>query len=265
MILTDYHIHSDYSPDSTEPMENSIRQGIKANLSEIAFTDHLEPIPNTNFFDTNSFDEYIKQFLFLKNKYKDKISLKLGGEITFYTGNEVNSNNFLNSYDFDFIIGSQHSILNKNLYDNFDFTKLNKIDSYNLYLEDMLNCIKVYDFDVIGHFDFISRYSGYKDPKLYFKDHKQLITEIFKVLIQKNKGIEVNLSSIRYGNDFYYPYSDILTHYKKLGGKYITIGSDSHSAVSIGEDFDLVEKYIKSCGFDYVTKYNKRIPELYKI
>ena len=55
-----------------------------------------------------------------------------------------------------------------------------------------------------------------------------IITEILKTVIQDGKGIEINTSSRRYGLKDSTPSRDILKLYKELGGKIITIGSDSH-------------------------------------
>ena len=37
----DYHLHSEYSDDSTYPMEDVVKDAIKMGLEEICFTDML--------------------------------------------------------------------------------------------------------------------------------------------------------------------------------------------------------------------------------
>ena len=44
MIKTDYHMHTCYSFDSNEKMEDIVKQSIEIGLTEIVFTDHLETI-----------------------------------------------------------------------------------------------------------------------------------------------------------------------------------------------------------------------------
>ncbi len=265
MIHTDYHIHTEFSGDSLEPMEISIKQAIKNNLTDIAFTDHIETLSNSTNIIGGDFNDYIKHFNFLKNKYKNKISLKLGGEFTFLPNNHHIFNKIVHDYNFDFIIGSQHSTYGKSLYSDFDFTKYTKFDAYEMYLQDMLQSIPLNDFDVIGHIDFISRYSNYDDPTLYLDDHIDLFDAILKKIITLDKGLELNTSAIRYGCNNYYPAKNILTRYKQLGGKILTIGSDSHSHHSIGDGFDLVQQYVKHCGFNEIATFDKRVPSFYKI
>ena len=55
-----------------------------------------------------------------------------------------------------------------------------------------------------------------------------MIQLIFKTIIPKGKGIEVNTSGFAYGLDSAMPSIDILKLYKELGGEIITVGSDAH-------------------------------------
>lgn len=41
-MLADYHVHTEYSDDSTYPMENVILDAIDMGLDEICFTDHVD-------------------------------------------------------------------------------------------------------------------------------------------------------------------------------------------------------------------------------
>ena len=41
-MLTDYHVHTEYSDDSEYPMEEVVKDAITLGLSEICFTDHVD-------------------------------------------------------------------------------------------------------------------------------------------------------------------------------------------------------------------------------
>ena len=41
-IISDYHLHSEFSGDSTQNIEEIVKEGIRLGLEEIALTDHLE-------------------------------------------------------------------------------------------------------------------------------------------------------------------------------------------------------------------------------
>ena len=84
----------------------------------------------------------------------------------------------------------------------------------------MLKCVKEYDdFDVLGHIDYIDRYFPDKSIIPSFSFYKDQIQEILKVLIEKDKGLELNTASLRYGLFYFHPKVEILLLYRNLGGK----------------------------------------------
>ena len=70
---------------------------------------------------------------------------------------------------------------------------------------------------------------------------RDLITKILKTVIEDGKGIEVNTSSFRYGLTDLTPSRDVLRLYKELGGKIITIGSDSHQEEHLGHQIEEIK------------------------
>ncbi|MGL4980433.1 MAG: PHP domain-containing protein, partial [Fusobacteriaceae bacterium] len=42
MYISDYHLHTDFSADSKESLNNVIERGIELGLQEIAITDHYD-------------------------------------------------------------------------------------------------------------------------------------------------------------------------------------------------------------------------------
>lgn len=41
-MLADFHVHSEFSDDSTYPVREVCRDAVKRNLDEICFTDHVD-------------------------------------------------------------------------------------------------------------------------------------------------------------------------------------------------------------------------------
>ncbi len=265
-ILYDYHIHSNYSPDSCSKLEDVVNSAIIKGLKEIAITNHINPIMQTGVIYDKHFREHLNEIEKLQNIYGDIITILKGAEITLITDNEKEYSNFLEKYDdLDFIIGSSHSLQKMDLYADFDYSKYSKKDTYEMYLKEILQCIPKYNFSVYGHLDFISRYSGYNNPFIYYKDFEYLYDEILKALIKNKKGLEVNTSGLRYGINSFYPHKDILKRYKALGGTIITVGSDAHKYIDVSRDFDIAYDYLIDCGFDSITTFKKMKPIQVKI
>ena len=124
------------------------------------------------------------------------------------------------------------------------------------YYEAILDCVKLYkNYSVLGHLDLIKRYDSYPhypDEKL-----KDILSDILKIVIADGKGIEVNTSSFKYGLDDLTPSRYILELYYNLGGKIITIGSDSHKCDRIGDHFDEVIGVLKEIGFKEIYTFDK--------
>ena len=57
---------------------------------------------------------------------------------------------------------------------------------------------------------------------------RDIVAEILEEAIRRDKGIELNTSSVRYGLSDLTPSVEILSLYHDLGGRILTIGSDSH-------------------------------------
>lgn len=262
MIFSDYHIHDNFSGDSVEDLENIVNQALKIGLKEIAITDHFE----YDMDDLSSewdidLDIYVKTISELQKKYKDKIVIRIGLEVGAQPHTKDYIEGVLSKYPFDFIIISSHGINKKDIAYRKFFLGKTRREVQKLYFETVLKNVELYNnFSVYGHIDFITRYGGEEFRKLEYEDNKKIIDKILKTLISKKKGIEINTSGYRYGEERFYPSKEILKRYFELGGKILTVGSDSHRANDIAKDFDMVEKYLLDIGVKEICSFEKMEP-----
>ena len=154
-----------------------------------------------------------------------------------------------NKYHFDFIILSIHQVNNKEFW-NYEFQKGSiEREYYRAYYMELYNIVRSYhDYSVLGHMDLLKRYDE-KDGYNSFKENKDIITKILKYIIEDGKGIELNTSSIRYELDELMPSREILKLYYDLGGRIITIGSDSHVKEDLGAHIEALKVDLKEIGF----------------
>ncbi len=260
-MFFDYHVHSNFSSDSSMEMSECIESAIERGIKELCFTDHLDiDYPGDVIFDFN-YPRYKDSIESLQKKFGDKIRIKAGIEIGLQIHVLDETNTFLSDKEFDFIIGSIHAVNKKELYGGDFYKNKNKTQAYGEYLEYLYTCIKEFrNFDVLGHMDIVKRYGNYEDITLSYKDHVEMIETILKELISTGRGIEVNTSGIRYSLGSPHPSMDILKAYRRLGGEIITIGSDSHAPSHLAAYFEDTYKALRECGFKYITSYDKRKP-----
>ena len=285
-MLADYHIHCKYSDDSEEDLEKIIETAINKGIGEICFTDHVDYgikldkdvfekidenakkdwIKKIGRIDLNvDYPNYLKEIEELREKYKDKITIRQGLEFGMQVHTIKDFQKLFDKYKekFDFVILSCHQVNDKEFWTN-EFQKGKSIDEYNAeYYEEIYRVMSRYsDYSILGHLDHIQRYNETIYP---FEKSREIIVKILKKVIEDNKGIEVNTSSFRYRLKELTPERDILKLYHELGGKIITIGSDAHKAENVGEHIPYIQEELKKIGFIDICTFDKMKPIFHKL
>ena len=277
-MLADYHLHTEYSDDSFYNKKKCVKDACELGFDELCFTDHVDPgikgdwgvdevvyrgkeaIMNVDY------PKYFARIKHLQDKYAGKIVIKKGLEL----GMQVHTINYfedlLRKYPLDFAILSIHQIDNLEFWTH-DFQKLySESEYYTLYYAQMYELVtKFKNYSVLGHMDLLKRYDE-KDGYDAFGNHKDIIRDILKVVINDGKGIEFNTSCWKYKLDDYMPSVNILKLYRELGGKIITIGSDSHKAEDLANGNILKARQIlKDLGYETFNTFENMQPIFHKL
>lgn len=261
--MFDYHMHSTFSADCETPMEETVKAAIEKGLKEICFTEHIDyeyPDP-TIVFDLD-IPSYTKEIERLQNKYAQKITIKKGVEIGVQPHLLERYERLLADEYFDFIICSMHTTNKQDLHSGDFFNERSPEAAYRLYYEELLYCVKNFDhYNILGHLDLVKRYKSLNSNENFH----DIIKEIFKEIIPKGKGIEVNASGFGYGLGTAMPSEDILQLYYDCGGEIITLGSDSHYAKHLAYNFPQIIEQLEKIGFEYVATFTNQKPTFHKI
>lgn len=263
MIQADYHLHTCHSGDSSTPMEHSINAGFQAGLTAMCFTEHMDYDFDPDCMENFILDAKIYQddFLRCKEKYQGQMELHFGVELGLQPHIADKNNRFIESFPFEFVIGSSHIIDGMDPY----YPKFQEGKTYDeclrKYFESIINNIKAFDnFDVYGHMDYIVRYLNHRPSNYDFKNYQDYIDTILKMLIEKGKGIEVNTGGFKAGLGHPNPHEAILKRYKELGGEILTIGSDAHVPEYVAYEFRKIPSILTEVGFSYYTIFKERKP-----
>lgn len=223
MKKADLHLHTYHSGDSNEQMENYCIAAIKNNIDIICITDHIEC--DGFYCNQPNFEKQYAEFQKLKAIYEGKVKMLLGVEF----GEPHLHKDIFNSIlqrPYDMIIASVHNVLDNYKKDGVVSPKQMSDMHYN----STLQMLEVGNFQVLGHLDFPRKFS--RD----FVEDKEKTYEILKKCVEKNIIPEINTSTMRRG-DKPLPPIEAIQIYADLGGKYVTINSDSHSAAFTGSFF----------------------------
>lgn len=270
MILADYHVHSEFSSDSTAALPAIIEAAIDRQFHTICLTDHMDidfPVADDGMDFQLDTPLYIKELTKLQELYQEKINIKIGVELGLMKHIAPEIASYVSQYDFDFIIGSSHLTNDKMdpFYPAF-YEGRTAVAAYRQYFESTLeNVQNIKHYNVYGHLDYAVRYCPDKNFVFDFHDYADILEAILKIIIQDGKGIEINTAGLAKGLGYAHPHKDILTMYKALGGEIITIGSDAHSPEYVGYDFAFAEELLKEVGFRYYTIFSKQKPEFIKL
>lgn len=255
-------MHTALSVDCNVSIDSQIQSAIARGFHEIALTDHFEfDLVDDKWDVTLDLEAYLETLKRYKEKYAGQINIRRGVEVGFETRYKSELTALLDGKDFDFIICSTHRCEDQELFYGGFFVGKDQKEAYRTYFEHVLDTVRNFEnFDVYGHLDYVNRYGEYLVKVLTPSDYQSQIDEILKILIKKDKGLEVNTSGIRYGLGHFNPQIPVLRRYLELGGKIITIGSDSHYNEHVGFLWEEAALMLKNVGFKQYAIFEKREP-----
>lgn len=257
----DMHVHTDNSFDARDAAIKLCEKAYDEKLRAISFTDHTE----TDSFNekegnrtlTNSYFDAIKA----RDVYVGSVIVAAGIELGQPHYNLSLSQKILSKFDYDIVIASIH-----NLRDREDFSQMNYND-VNLdidelmkeYFEEVLNLARQANYDVVAHLTYPLRYIvGEYGKSVDLNKFSEIIDEILKTIIERDKALEINSSGLRQKIGRPMPDYDIIKRYRDFGGKKITIGSDAHRTEDLGNGIeDCMEMALKA-GFTHICLYQSR-------
>ncbi len=283
-MLADYHIHTAFSNDSEYPMEQVVLDAMDLGLTEICITDHVDygikrdhddprgicycpggpGEPEMMSMTNIEYPRYAAEITRLQQRYGDRISIKMGAEFGVQTHTIPQYQSLFSRYPFDFIILSVHQVGDQEFWTQ-EYQQGRSQREYNMgYYEELLALTQQYQtYSVLGHLDLIARYdlAGH----FPFSERKAVLTEILKNVIRNGKGIEVNTSCYRYGLSDLTPACQILELYRDLGGRILTIGSDSHRKGHLGSHIAQTQQKLKTMGFRELCTYTQMEPVFHRL
>lgn len=274
MYLADYHTHSRYSFDGYEELEAMCEQAIRAGLSEIAITDHMDIYSMYRYgvmanYEATCGRPYVMQVKELydelaavRDRYAGRLKVKLGTELGQPQVNLKTAQEFLEEYPLDFVIGSVHNLENDLDVYYYDFEKVDGEALFDHYLDWLTEMARTCDFDVMGHITYPLRYLFERTGKrIVLGPYEDKLRQMFHLLVQSGRGIELNVSGLGKEMQETMPPFSLLKLYRECGGEIITIGSDAHKAEQIGMFQKEGQQMLREAGFRYLTVFTGRKPE----
>lgn len=259
MTLIDCHIHTSFSFDSETEPKKILDLAAQTGAAFVAITDHIDLNPlepnKKEVFDPKSQYEHINN---LRQDYKN-LNVAIGVELGFTPQNCTLNKALVESNNFECIINSVHEIDGSDCYFPQFFEGKDKYFAYRQYFERVRESLDApYYYNTVGHLGYVTRNAPYPDREFDYNDYKDILDDILKTIIQKQKILEINSSAYNL-KDKCLPSLQVLRRYYDLGGRLINFGSDAHRPQRLFDGYDYVVNIAKEIGFTYFSavKYRK--------
>ena len=252
--MFDQHVHSSFSFDSNEDLENYINV---SNNSDIITTEHLDfENPIINYKDSSiDYLKYVGQIKNLNKKYSNKFFL--GIEIGYTPNSEKRIEDFLKDKNFNLKLLSIHQN------GNYDYMCVNKkLISLEVliqeYFEQIIQALESsIEFNVLAHFEYSLRMID-----ISVTDFDNLasvfLNKIIELIVKKEIAFEVNTKSMyKYKKENLYSY--MIEKYIKKGGRLFTLGSDAHNIKEYAYKFDEAKKFLLSKNIKEIILFKDKV------
>ena len=252
--MFDQHVHSSFSFDSNENLENYINV---CNENDMITTEHLDFENSIINYKDSLFDylKYIEQVRNLNQKYSNKFFS--GIEIGYTQKSEKKIEDFLKNKNFNLKLLSIHQN------GNYDYMCVNKkLISLEVlvkeYFEQMIQALESsIEFNVLAHFEYSLRMID-----ISVTDFDNLasvfLNKIIELIVKKEIAFEVNTKSMyKYKKENLYNY--IIEKYIKKGGRLFTLGSDAHNIKEYAYKFDEAKNFLLSKNIKEIILFKDKI------
>lgn len=262
MKYFDYHVHNEISFDSKTKLTDLCEEAIRKGLAEFALTNHYEldfVLQGKDAGPDLAAEE--QQLLQTRELYDGRIAILRGIEIGHPAYDLEAARKLMAARPYDVVLGSMHNGLG-----GLDFYYMRSEDYsddglkaiWEDYVAQLLEIARLAEVDVVTHILYPLRYVE-ESRRHCFNPTKEQFEPIFRALIQRGIALEINTAAVRRGTftrpD---PCPELLGFYRELGGEYLTVGSDAHTAEDIGAGYRDAFLMAKEAGFRYMTRFCQR-------
>jgi histidinol-phosphatase (PHP family) len=257
---TDYHLHSNTTEDSVATVEELARAAAERGFAEIAVTDHF----------ILGYDNYrvtVKQLeahRALADEIGGRLGIKIlvGAEVDYFEDRLPEIRAFLDSFDFDIVIGAAHFVDGRGIAAEPGAKALvrdiGRPEAFRRTLLAVERAARSGLFDVMAHLDVIRKFSETPEDREPFEGYAAEAERVADALAESGVGFEVNCRGFSHSAGGQYPSGEFLSLLKSRGIETVTVGSDAHTARDAGADIDRGISALRAAGFDRLSRFERR-------
>ena len=264
--VLDTHVHTDNSFDGHHSATFICECAELNGLRGVVFTDHIEiDAYLERHFDRTAVQSYFS-IVKARSAFTGRVIAGAGIELGQPVYDIETADKVARALKYDQIIASIHNPRGRPDYSYLDYTQEDVDALLKEYFGEVLATARWNGFDTLGHLTYPLRYiCGDYGMEVDLERYSGQIDAILETLAANQKALEINTSGLRQKLGDTMPGEQIVARFRRLGGEYITIGSDAHNASDLAKGAEEGMDMALRCGFECVTLYQKREPCLIPI
>lgn len=246
-----YHTHTFRCRHATGSPEEYILTAIDGGIKHMGFSDHspfIFPDGYESYYRvlTAQTKDYFNELYALREKYKDKIDIKIGLELEYYPDFFDQMLKTAVDAGAEYLIHGQHFLQNEHPDGFHTIAETDNIEYLKEYVSNLVSAIKSGVFTYLAHPD-IFNFIG--DKKIY----DQQMRKICILSREENVPLEINCQGIRSKRN--YP-NEAFWEIAAQEQSPVTIGFDSHqpAAAYDSKSLAVAKDLIKKLGLNYIGK-----------
>lgn len=257
-MKTNYHTHHELCGHAMGFCEDYTKEAIKHNYTELGFSDHA---PNDGVYDervrmkTSETDQYLNDIQFVKEKYKDKITILSGFEVEFFYNHEEYLEDLSNKVDY-LILGQHYVSFSKDLKGLMSGFGLHTKEQIELYRDYVCDGMRTKHFKMLAHPDLYMH--GYIE---WDETAEAVARDIIKTAKETNTILEFNANGFRKekkqsksGMVRTYPNTEFFKLVKEYNCE-VLISSDCHTPEQLNDSaITKAEEVAKEIGLKIIDK-----------
>lgn len=265
MILCDFHCHTYYSFDGAEDssVDALCRRALEIGLTDLCITDHCDVNGEAEGIYTHyDADKAWADMTAAQEKYRGRLNLVRGIELGNATQYPAVADALLKAHPYEFIIGSLHNLDGVPDFSCIKYEHLSDRHISNLFDRAMDETAEMLSypmpegavgFSTLGHLTYVHRYVTWAGRQFDFKPHYERIERVYKLLMEKDIALELNVSTLWRGLGIGMPTLELLKFYYDCGGRLVTVGSDAHCPANLGRCIRQGYALLNAAGLHKVT------------
>lgn len=268
-FASDCHTHSNCSFDGESSMEDMCRRAEELGLYYYTVSDHCEcnkweeaPGHETGYREVAA--KAWAQMEECRQRHPALRFLK-GVELGQPLQDPAAAEEALRGRDYDFVIGSVHNVAGERDFYHMGQGKLPPErwgEMFSRYFQEILDMIRWGGFDSLAHVTYPLRYLSAPGEAPSFAPWREELEEVLSALAKADKALEMNTSRLARKGAPRLPDLEVLTAFRQLGGKLVTLGSDAHRTEDLAQGIDQGMEILKQAGFQEFAVFVKREPVL---